>query len=53
MNRQLNLVNAFTRMVWKDTTTVAFGIKGRWVFARYCKVEGNVDGVTAYKANIK
>jgi hypothetical protein len=53
MNRQVKLVDSFTRMVWRDTTTVAFGIKDRWVVARYCKVKGNVDGVTGYKANIK
>jgi hypothetical protein len=45
MNTQKTSCDAFTRMVWKSTTTVAFGIKGRWVYARYCKVEGNKGGV--------
>jgi hypothetical protein len=32
---------AFTRMVWKATTEVGFGIKGRFVVAWYCEAEGN------------
>lgn len=32
---------SFTRMIWKETTEVAFGIKGRFVLAWYCSVAGN------------
>lgn len=43
----------FTRMVWGSTTTVAFGIKGRWVTAWYCAVKGNTGGAAGYKTNVK
>lgn len=39
-DEQKEKANAFVRMVWKATTKVAFGIKGRYVYARYCKVGG-------------
>jgi hypothetical protein len=26
----------FTKMMWKKTTKVGFGIRGKWVIARYC-----------------
>lgn len=45
--------DAFTRMVWKKTTTVAFGIRDRWVYARYCLVQGNTGGPAAYLTNVK
>lgn len=40
-------------MVWKSTTTVAFGIRDRWVWVRYCKVKGNTGAEKEYKANVK
>ena len=40
-------------MVWKRTTTVAFGIKGRWVYARYCSVAGNTGLPASYIENVK
>ena len=27
----------FTKMVWKKTTRVGFGVKGKWVVAWYCE----------------
>jgi hypothetical protein len=53
MNTQKDLADAFTRMVWKATTTVAFGIKGRWVYARYCSVQGNQGGTAGFITNVK
>ena len=61
---QKKLAQAFTRMIWKSTQTVAFGIKGQYVAAWYCNVSGttnsNGQGVTAsatepmatFKANV-
>lgn len=43
----------FTRMVWAETTTVAFGIRGRWVVAWYCSPQGNKGDVEAYKKNVQ
>lgn len=52
MNTQKTAADAFTRMVWKGTGTVAFGIKGRWVYARYCGVAGNTGGTAGYLTNV-
>jgi len=58
------LAQAFTRMLWKNTQTVAFGVKGKYVAAWYCNPSGstnsNAAGVTAsstepmatFKANV-
>lgn len=45
-------VDEFTRMVWKETTKVSFGIKGRFVAAWYCSVEGNNGDAENYKKNV-
>jgi len=50
---QKTLADAFTRMVWKGTTKAAFAIKGRWVYARYCSVEGNTGTTAAFITNVK
>jgi hypothetical protein len=50
---QTTSADAFTRMVWKATTTVAFGIKGRWVYARYCRVAGNTGTTAGYLTNVE
>lgn len=61
---QRKLAEAFTRMLWRGTQTVAFGIKGKHVAAWYCNPSGTTNsngaGVTGsatepmatYKANI-
>jgi hypothetical protein len=60
---QLKLAKAFTRMLWRSTQTVAFGIKGKHVAAWYCNPSGrtnsNAAGVTGaaeraatFKANV-
>jgi len=43
----------FTMMVWKPTTSVAFGIKGRYVYARFCSPRGNQGTNTDYRNNVK
>jgi len=43
----------FTRMVWGETTTVAFGISDRYVFAWYCAPQGNTGAVDNWKKNVK
>jgi hypothetical protein len=53
MTKEKTLADAFTRMVWKATTKVSFAIKGRWVYARYCSVEGNKTPATNYLTNVK
>jgi hypothetical protein len=45
-------VDDFTRMVWKATTKVSFGIKGRFVAAWYCTVKGNMGTTDEYKKNV-
>ena len=43
-------------MVWKSTTKVAFGIKGKWVIAWYCDIAGNnppaPTDAAAFKDNV-
>jgi hypothetical protein len=39
-------------MVWRSTTKVGFGVKGKWVIAWYCEVAGNTNGKTGYEANV-
>jgi len=39
-------------MVWKSTTKVAFAIKDRYVYARYCSTKGNEGDSTKYKENV-
>jgi hypothetical protein len=29
--------------MWKSSTKVGFGIAGKFVVARYCEKEGNID----------
>lgn len=53
MKTQKVEADAFTRMVWKSTTRVAFGIKGRWVYARYCSNAGNTGGASNYRAEVE
>ena len=53
MNEQKALADAFTRMVWKATTTVAFGVQGRWAYARYCRAAGNQAPTSRYLTNVK
>jgi hypothetical protein len=36
LDTQKPLVDAFTRIVWKNTLNVAFGIRDKWIVARYC-----------------
>jgi hypothetical protein len=38
---QKAMVDNFTRIVWKGTSTVSFGIKGKYVAAWYCTKKGN------------
>jgi len=40
----------FSLIVWKATTKVGFGIKGKYVIAWYCETMGNVAG--KYKENV-
>jgi hypothetical protein len=61
---QTKLAKDFTRMLWRGTENVAFGIKGKYVAAWYCNPSGTTNsngaGVTAsasepmdtYKANV-
>lgn len=44
----------FTRMMWKATKKVAFGIKGKHVVAWYCDAKGNIPATDAkvFKANV-
>jgi len=42
----------FTQMVWRNTSKVAFGVKGDIVIAWYCDAKGNVGGAEDYKVNI-
>jgi hypothetical protein len=42
----------FTQMVWKNTSKVGFGVRGKWVIAFYCEQKGNVGIPADYKANI-
>jgi hypothetical protein len=37
------VARTFTRVVWKSTTEVGFGIAGKYVVARYCP-KGNIKG---------
>jgi len=58
------LAKAFTRMVWRGTKTVAFGVKGKYVAAWYCNpsgstnsngagdTEGSAAYLAAFKANV-
>jgi hypothetical protein len=39
-------------MVWKSTTKVAFAIKDRYVYARYCSTKGNTGNTIKYKENV-
>ena len=43
------VARTFTRVVWKSTTEVGFGIAGKYVVARYCP-KGNVKG--EYSENV-
>lgn len=48
------LSDEFTRMVWKSSTTVGFGIKGKFVVAWICKKKGNDPYTTKdFLANVK
>lgn len=47
------LADDFTRMVWRSTSNVSFGIKGRYVYARYCSQKGNTGDKDNYIANVK
>jgi uncharacterized iron-regulated protein len=38
---QTTLGSAFTRMLWRGTQTVAFGVKGKYVAAWYCNLSGS------------
>jgi hypothetical protein len=61
---QKKKAEAFTRMLWRETQTVAFAIKGKYVAAWYCNPSGTTNsngaGVTAsttqpmatFKANV-
>jgi len=42
----------FTQMVWKNTSKVGFGVRGKWVIAFYCLQKGNVGIPADYKANV-
>jgi hypothetical protein len=42
----------FTQMVWKDSTKVGFGIRGKWVVAWYCDSAGNTGSPSNYVANV-
>jgi uncharacterized protein YkwD len=45
--------DAYTRMVWKGSTKVGFGIHGRFVVAWFCETEGNKPvTVAAFKENV-
>lgn len=55
-------MDAFTRMMWREVSSVAFGIKDKYVFAWYCTplnvVKANAVGVKdseqadEYKKNV-
>jgi hypothetical protein len=51
---QKKKAEAFTRMLWRGTQTVAFGVKGRWVAAWYCNPSGstNANKAGAFKDNV-
>jgi hypothetical protein len=61
---QTKLAQAFTRMMWRSTQTVAFGIKGKYVAAWYCNPDGKTNSngagvagsttepMATYKANV-
>jgi len=34
-------VEKFSKMVWKNTKKVGFGVKGKWVIAWYCDAKPN------------
>jgi len=36
-------VEAFTAMLWKKTTKVGFGAKGKWVVAHFCNARKTTD----------
>jgi len=42
---------SFVRMVWKDTKVVGFGISGRYIVARYCKI-GEAKLFPDYSKNV-
>lgn len=46
-------VDMFARVVWKATTKVGFGIKGKYVVAWYCEDQGATGDADAYKKNIE
>lgn len=39
-------------MLWGATTTVGFGIRGRYAVAWYCNKKGNIGAAKDYKANV-
>ena len=42
----------FTKMVWKATTKVGFGVKGKYVIAWYCEATPNTGSTTEFKKNV-
>ena len=46
-------VDMFARVVWKATTKVGFGVKGKYVVAWYCEDQGATGDEAAYKKNIE
>jgi len=45
------IAKSFIRMVWKETKVVGFGISGKYVVAKYCKVGENTLKLN-YKQNV-
>jgi uncharacterized protein YkwD len=46
-------MNMFARVVWKATTKVGFGVKGKYVVAWYCEDQGAIGDEAAFKKNIE
>jgi hypothetical protein len=44
--------NQFANLVWKSTTRVGFGVKGKWVVAWYCQTKATPGDSLASKNNI-
>jgi hypothetical protein len=42
----------FAQMVWKSTTKVGFGVKGKWVIAWYCEAAASTGSPTESVANV-
>jgi uncharacterized protein YkwD len=43
----------FARLIWKSSTKVGFGQKGKYVVAWYCEVQGATGDADNYKKNIE